>query len=66
MSDWVTSGIPTGRVHKYPLSCASGSIRAGNDIMIAGGGADCGFDEGAHGSGASLSVDKGRDAGVRV
>ena len=40
MSDWVTSGIPTGRVHKYPLSCASGSIRAGNDIMMPGSQAD--------------------------
>lgn len=40
MSDWVISGIPTGKVYKYPLACASGSIKAGNDIMMPGSQAD--------------------------
>ena len=35
MSDWVTTGNnDTG--NKYPIAVASGSIRAGNDIMMPG------------------------------
>ncbi len=37
MSDWVIAGIKTDIRHKYPYACASGSIRAGNDIMMPGG-----------------------------
>lgn len=37
MSDWVISGIGTGLKNKYPYACASGSIKAGNDIMMPGG-----------------------------
>ncbi len=40
MSDWVTPGIPTGQTYKYPYACASGSIKAGNDIMMPGGAGD--------------------------
>lgn len=40
MSDWVTPGIPTGPAQKYPYACASGSIKAGNDIMMPGGAKD--------------------------
>ena len=40
MSDWVTPGIATGPAQKYPYACASGSIRAGNDIMMPGGAGD--------------------------
>lgn len=40
MSDWVISGIQTEKIHKYPLACASGSIKAGNDIMMPGSQAD--------------------------
>lgn len=40
MSDWVTPGIPTGQTNKYPYACASGSIKAGNDIMMPGGAGD--------------------------
>ncbi len=36
MSDWVIPGIKTGG-HRYPYACASGSIKAGNDIMMPGG-----------------------------
>ncbi len=35
MSDWVISGIQTDG-HWYPYACASGSLRAGNDIMMPG------------------------------
>lgn len=37
MSDWVTSGMGLSERHKYPGACASGSIKAGNDIMMPGG-----------------------------
>ena len=39
MSDWVTPGW-TGGKQKYPSACASGSIKAGNDIMMPGGAED--------------------------
>lgn len=35
MSDWVTTNL-TKPEDKYPGSCASGSIKAGNDIMMPG------------------------------
>lgn len=35
MSDWVTGGFSSTK-HKYPMACASGSIKAGNDIMMPG------------------------------
>lgn len=39
MSDWVTGGeeIPSVKKRIYPGACASGSIKAGNDIMMPGG-----------------------------
>lgn len=40
MSDWVTPGITAGPAQKYPYACASGSIRAGNDVMMPGGAGD--------------------------
>lgn len=40
MSDWITSGLGLKSEHKYPLACASGAIRAGNDILMPGGKAD--------------------------
>lgn len=40
MSDWVTPGLEVGPVQKYPYACASGSIKAGNDIMMPGGAGD--------------------------
>lgn len=36
MSDWVTPGLVPGVKFKYPYACASGSIKAGNDIMMPG------------------------------
>lgn len=36
MSDWVTPGWGSGIQRKYPYACASGSISAGNDIMMPG------------------------------
>ncbi|MBQ6812489.1 MAG: glycoside hydrolase family 3 C-terminal domain-containing protein [Agathobacter sp.] len=38
MSDWLTQGF--GLECKYPYACASGSIKAGNDLMMPGGKAD--------------------------
>lgn len=35
MSDWVTGGLPSAK-KKYPIACASGGIKAGNDIMMPG------------------------------
>lgn len=40
MSDWVTAGLAAGMTFKYPYACASGSIQAGNDLMMPGGEAD--------------------------
>ncbi|SDD54124.1 beta-glucosidase [Paenibacillus sp. CF095] len=37
MSDWVPAGKPSADDKKYPRACASGSIAAGNDIMMPGG-----------------------------
>ncbi len=37
MSDWLTQGFASGRQFKYPYACASGSIKAGNDLMMPGG-----------------------------
>ncbi len=37
MSDWITSGLGIRSKHKYPLACASGAVRAGNDILMPGG-----------------------------
>lgn len=38
MSDWLTPGF--GLQCKYPYACASGSIKAGNDLMMPGGKGD--------------------------
>ena len=39
MTDWVIAGFfPAGQV--YPSACASGTIGAGNDLMMPGGPAD--------------------------
>ncbi|MBO4886453.1 MAG: glycoside hydrolase family 3 C-terminal domain-containing protein [Clostridia bacterium] len=35
MSDWVVSAM-AGAPHKYPAACASGSIKAGNDVLMPG------------------------------
>ena len=35
MSDWVTTNL-TKSEDKYPGACASGSIKAGNDVMMPG------------------------------
>ncbi len=40
MSDWVTSSTTIDPAKKHPSACASGSIKAGNDLMMPGGGAD--------------------------
>lgn len=39
MSDWVTGGeaLPSLKKRIYPGACASGSVKAGNDIMMPGG-----------------------------
>lgn len=37
MSDWVTDGMVSDDGRRYPCACASGSIKAGNDIMMPGG-----------------------------
>lgn len=37
MSDWVTNGMVSDDGRRYPSACASGSIKAGNDIMMPGG-----------------------------
>ena len=39
MSDWVIAGMQ-GDGHKHPDACASGCIRAGNDLMMPGGPGD--------------------------
>lgn len=36
MSDWVISGVSFGEQKKYPVACASGSIKAGNDVFMPG------------------------------
>jgi len=37
MSDWVAASESAANDKKYPRACASGSIAAGNDIMMPGG-----------------------------
>ena len=39
MTDWVIAGM-TADGKKYPMACASGTIRAGNDLMMPGSPAD--------------------------
>ena len=35
MTDWVVAAM-TGAAHKYPAACASGTIKAGNDVLMPG------------------------------
>lgn len=37
MSDWVIAGLSVRSNNKYPSAIASGSIKAGNDLMMPGG-----------------------------
>ncbi len=40
MSDWVVTGVVSGKKYKYPSASASAAVRAGNDLFMPGGKAD--------------------------